>query len=97
MEESVQGILSALNQWDSVRKQARIGQLVADIDRSRRELAEGYSSLNTVRSGEAEVVDLSFGEYRGTPQALALRLATEADLHGWIVAAGHATTIASQL
>ncbi len=84
LEESVQGILSELNQWDSVRKQARISQLVADIDRSRRELAEGYSSLKTVRSGEAEVVDLNFGEYRGTPQALALRLATEADLHGWM-------------
>lgn len=84
LEESVQGILSELNQWDSVRKQARIGQLVADIDRARRELADGYSNLKTVRSGEAEVVDLNFGEYSGTPQALALRLATEADLHGWM-------------
>ena len=84
MEESVQGILSELNQWDSVRKQARIGQLLADIDQSRRELAEGYSKLKTVRSGETEVIDLDFGEYRGTPQSLALRMVAEMDLHGWM-------------
>ena len=84
LEESVQGILSELNQWDSVKKQTRIGQLLADIDQSRRELAEGYSNLKTVRSGETEVVDLHFGEYRGTPQSLALRMVAEADLHGWM-------------
>jgi very-short-patch-repair endonuclease len=84
LEESVQGILSELNQWDSVKKQTRIGQLLAEIDRSRRELAQGYSNLKTVRAGETEVVDLHFGAYRGTPQSLAVRLAAEREMHGWM-------------
>jgi very-short-patch-repair endonuclease len=84
LEESVQGILSELNQWDSAKKQARIRQLVADIDHSRRELAEGYSKLKTVRTGETEVVDLHFGEYCGTPQSLAVRLVADAGRYDWI-------------
>ena len=84
LEESVQGILSELNQWDGAKKQARIRQLIVDVDHSRRDLAEGYSNLKKVRAGETEVVDLHFGEYRGTPQSLAVRLATEANQHGWM-------------
>jgi len=84
LEESVQGILSELNQWDSAKKQVRIGQLLADIDHSRRELAAGYSSLKMVRAGETEVVDLHFGQHSGTPQSLAVRLVAEGSQHGWL-------------
>jgi hypothetical protein len=84
LEESVQGILSELNRWDSVKKQARIRQLLADIDQSRRDLAEGYSKLKTIRADETGTVDLHFGEYCATPQGLAVRLADEASRFGWI-------------
>ena len=84
LEESVQGILSELNQWDSTKKQTRIRELLVDIDHSRRELAEGYSKLKLVRAGEMEVIDLHFGEYCGTPQSLAVRLVASADQHDWM-------------
>jgi very-short-patch-repair endonuclease len=84
LEDSVQGILSELNQWDSTKKQARIRQLLADVDRSRRDLAEGYSNLKTIRTGETETVNLNFGEYCATPQGLAVRLAADASRFSWI-------------
>ncbi len=84
LEESVQGILSELNQWDSAKKQTRIRQLVADLDHSRRELAEGYSKLRAIRARETETIDLDFGEYRGTPQALAVQLAADAERFSWL-------------
>ncbi len=84
LEESVQGILSELNRWDGARQRARVLQLVADIDRSRRELADGYSKLKAMRAAETEIVDLRFGEYRGTPQSLAVLLAEAVDQHCWI-------------
>jgi very-short-patch-repair endonuclease len=84
LEESVQGVLSELNQWDSANKQARIRQLVADVDSSRRELAEGYSKLKTIRASETEPVNLHFGGYCATPQGLAVRLAADAGRLGWI-------------
>ena len=84
LEESVQGILSELNQWDSAKKQAQIQQLVADIDHSRRDLAAGYSKLKEVRTSETENADLHFGGYCATPQGLAVRLAAEADRFSWI-------------
>ena len=84
LEESVQGILSELNQWDSAKKKARIRELLADIDHSRRELAEAYSKLKTIRTGETETVDLHFGEYCATPQGLAVRLAADAGRFSWI-------------
>jgi very-short-patch-repair endonuclease len=84
LEESIQGILNELNRWDSTKQQARAQQLAADIDRSRRELAEGHSKLKTMRASETELVDLQFGEYRGTPQSLAVRLAAGADQQGWM-------------
>jgi hypothetical protein len=84
LEESVHGILSELNQWDSAKQQARVRQLVADIDRSRRELAEGYSKLKAIRASETEIVDLRIGEYCGSPQSLAVRLAAAANQHDWM-------------
>jgi hypothetical protein len=84
LEESVQGILSELNQWDSAKKQTRIRELVADVDHIRRELAEGYLKLKRIRAGETETVDLNFGTYRGTPQALAVRVAADVDRFNWL-------------
>ena len=71
LEESVQGILNTLNQWDPGKVQDRIQQLESDLDRSRRELAEAHSNLKEVRRSETEHIDLGFDGYQGTPQAIA--------------------------
>lgn len=84
LEESVQGILSQFNQWDSSQKQARISQLAGDIDSSRRDLAEGYSKLKAIRASETKEVERNFGGYYGTPQVLASRLAADAGRLDWI-------------
>jgi very-short-patch-repair endonuclease len=84
LEESVQGILNSLNQWDAGKTQDRIRQMESDLDRSRRELAEAYSNLKKVRCSETETVDLGFGAYQGTPQALAQVLVAKARSHGWL-------------
>jgi len=84
MEESVQGILNQLNKWEPEKVRHRVDQLKTDLDQSRRELAEANSTLKKVRCSEAERIDLGFGGYCGTPQALAQRLASEASSHGWL-------------
>lgn len=84
LEESVQGILNQLNQWDPKISQDRVRELESDLDRSRREFAEAYSSLKKVRCSEAETIDLGFGGYCGTPQALAQRMVSEATRYGWL-------------
>lgn len=84
MEDSVQGVLNHLNNWEPDKVRDRIHQLKTGLDRSRREMAEAYSNLKKVRCSEAEKVDLGFGNYCGTPQALAQRLMSEAQSHGWL-------------
>lgn len=84
LEESVQGILNQLNKWEPEKVRDRVHQLKTDLDRSRRELAEAYSNLKKVRCSEAESIDLGFGGYCGTPQALAQKLVSEAPSHGWL-------------
>ena len=91
LEDSVQGILGALNQWDSAKAQTRVKQLLEEIDQSRRDLATGYASLKTIRTAETETVDLKFGNYCGTPQVLAVRVATDAGRFSWIGIEGHIT------
>ncbi len=84
LEESVQGVLNALNQWDIAKSQNQVHQLVSDLDRTRRELAAAHSSLRTVRCSEAERMDLGFAGYHGTPQSLAQRMQAEAGRYNWL-------------
>jgi very-short-patch-repair endonuclease/sirohydrochlorin ferrochelatase len=83
LEESVQGILTKLNQWDSGKNQTWIALSKSDLDSSRRQLAEGYSRLKTIRAAETETNAYVDG-YIGTPQDIAAAVAAEAARFGWI-------------
>jgi very-short-patch-repair endonuclease len=84
LEESVQGILIQLNAWDPRTTAVRVAELKSDLDTARRELAGAYTVLKKIRQGETGQVDLGFGDYRGTPQSLANRLAEEARQFDWL-------------
>jgi hypothetical protein len=83
LEESVQGILTKLNQWDSGKNQTWIALSKSDLDSSRRQLAEGYSRLKTIRAAETET-NAHVDGYLGTPQDTAAAVAAEAASFGWI-------------
>ncbi|MGH9326463.1 MAG: AAA domain-containing protein [Terriglobia bacterium] len=89
LEESNQGILNCLNTWDTGTSRAQIRKLQSGLDHSRRELAEAYTSLKQIRTGETQSVDLGYGGYRGSPQALAERLGKETAEFEWVTGAGH--------
>jgi len=84
LEESVQGILSKLNAWEPQAAAEKIRDLTSSLDRTRRELANAYSTLRQFRKSEAGQVDLGFQNYIGTPQALAEKLNIEVIQHGWL-------------
>jgi very-short-patch-repair endonuclease len=84
LEESVQGILSRLNTWNPRTTEIKVRELESSLDDARRELATAYAVLKQVRQGETGQVDLGFGDYRGTPQTLAGKLADEAHRSEWL-------------
>jgi hypothetical protein len=61
LQESVQGILNRLHNWDSHGNRSRIRSLENDLEETRRELAGAMSELRQMRSGETEQVNLGFG------------------------------------
>lgn len=84
LEESVQGVLSRLNTWNPRTTESKLRELNSDLDSARRELAAAYTVLKQIRQGETGQVDLGFGNYRGTPQTLAKKLADEAPRLEWL-------------
>lgn len=88
LEDSVQGILNRLHNWDSDSNVSEIRALQNDLKESRQELAEAMSELRHIRSSEAEHVNLTIGDYSGTPQAIAESIAAEKPKFGWLESFG---------
>jgi hypothetical protein len=86
LQESVQGVLNRLHNWDSDRNQSQILALVKDLDNTRRELAGAMSELRQMRSSETDKVNLDLGNYAGTPQAIAERISSEKPAFEWLQA-----------
>jgi len=86
LEDSVQGILNRLHSWDSKRNTSQILSLTGDLERTRRELAGAMTELRQMRSSETEHIDLGFGNYAGTPQAIAERISAEKATCEWLQA-----------
>ena len=84
LQESVQGVLNRLHNWDSDRNQSQILALVKDLDNTRRELAGAMSELRQMRSSETDKVNLNLGNYAGTPQAIAERISSEKAAFEWL-------------
>jgi very-short-patch-repair endonuclease len=86
LEDSVQGILSRMHSWDSDRNGSEIRRLQGDLQETRSELAQALSDLRLTRSNEAGNIDLGFGNYAGTPRAIAECIAEERERFGWLQA-----------
>jgi very-short-patch-repair endonuclease len=84
LQESVQGILNRLHSWDSNRNRYEIQALERDLGETRRELAQAMAELRQMRSGETDLINLEFGSYEGTPQAIAERIAVEKPSLSWL-------------
>lgn len=84
LQESVQGVLNRLHSWDSNRNRSEIQFLERDLDETRREVAQAMSELRQMRSSETEEINLEFGDYEGTPQAIAERIAAEKPTLSWL-------------
>jgi AAA domain len=62
----------------------RIAEIARELDDARRLLAEIDTELRTLREDEIYPQSLANGTYRGTPSAIAERVATERERFGWL-------------
>jgi very-short-patch-repair endonuclease len=78
--------LNRLHSWDSKWNTSQILSLADDLERTRQEQAGAMTELRLMRSSETEHVDLGFGNYAGTPQAIAERISAEKTIFEWLQA-----------
>ena len=83
MEESVQGITTRQNTWDSGASEREIKRLEDDLDQARRRQAEVFNDLRSMRERETLKHDAKFG-YSGTLARIAESLRGERDLLAWL-------------
>ena len=84
VEHSVLGITHRYDHYDIGRQRQRIRELEHALDLRRRENAVFTSELRALRERETYRHVLGFGDYEGTAQQIAQRLASEDPRLGWI-------------
>ena len=84
MEDSVQGITDRHSSWDLGRSVAELEKLESKLDSTRREAAERQQELRSILERETYRHRPGIGDYEGTAQSLAIRLANEAPRFEWV-------------
>jgi very-short-patch-repair endonuclease len=83
MEDSVQGITDRHNSWNSMQTAKEIAKLEGELDSTRREEGRVLQDICAVREAETYSHPGHLGDYRGTAQAIAIRLRRESDQYEW--------------
>ncbi len=84
LEDSVHGITDRFNGWDPRRNAQEIEVLTRELDEARRSEARALRDLLEIREAETTQHSLPFGEFNGTAEEIARRVASEATHHSWI-------------
>jgi len=84
LEGSVHGITQRLNTWDRNGELKKIKMLENELDSLRRNIAKTESDLRSIREAETRLHPPINGNYQGTYQVIAKRLAKEEESLGWI-------------
>ncbi len=84
MEDSVQGITSRQNHWNTAESEQKIKELTVQLDLARRDEARTLSELRSIREKETYTHPSLFGGYTGTLQSIAIRLRREEEGFDWI-------------
>lgn len=84
LEDSVVGITERFNYWEPRQSAIEIESLERELDAARRGEALALDDLLRIRESDIRVHSLEFGGYSGTSEAIARRVAEEAERFSWI-------------
>lgn len=84
LEHSVTTILSEADTWNPKAAKAESDRLRSVLAAARTQVARSLSELRSIREQETFVYAPELGDYQGTLQQIAARLANEEPTYGWI-------------
>ncbi len=84
LEHSVTTILREADSWSSKAAQAEADRLRSVLTTARADIDQALDELRSIREQETYVYAPELGDYQGTLQQIAVRLAMEEGAHGWI-------------
>jgi hypothetical protein len=84
LEHSVTTILSEADTWNVKVAQAEADRLRSVLAAARTQVTRSLNELRSIREQETFVYAPDLGDYQGTLQQIAARLAEEESTHGWI-------------
>lgn len=83
LEDSVQGIMSKLNQWDANQNLNDIRNTERELQVTRSEISIIRSKLRSIREEETRKHHIAEGKYSGTLATIATKVQTEKEEFGW--------------